>query len=219
MPKWKKRNWIEAAAALIALIVLLSLTLPPFLAAQKAASKRRVEQTLDQLAALFAEMPLDASHASRYALNFRNEPVTRFVQRESIATSSNKPIEVKFTWSRYWLLLDRVTDHHPSVTQPDVQEEVNYFLDVYDDSIFVVYAWMGASHGEMSIIYLNNEPVFRPKLNHFDYYEAELIAPRYGGENGWDQPGVVYRDSFQAGWRKRPAFLTASEPPQPDRSD
>ncbi len=214
MPKWKTRNKIEAVVVVLVLSVLFSAMLPLFLSAQKAANKHKVETTLEHLARLFADMPLTTTYLSRYSMNFRTQPATRFLQHPSVTTSTTTTIEVNFTWRRYWLVLDRIVEHHPEVSAPDIDEEVNYFIDVYDESLFVVYAWMGSGYGEVTTVYLNNEPVFRPAVTISEYYEAKLIAPRYGDESGWDKPGVVYRDSFWAGWRKRPAFFEGEQQPQ-----
>ncbi|MBZ0258240.1 hypothetical protein K8I31_19395 [bacterium] len=213
MKPLKRRYWFEGAAAVLALVVFFSISVPLFLRAQKAGHRRQVEQTIQQLAQIFKETPLTQTHLSRFALNFRTASVARFIEDKRISSSSTQPVEKYYQWGRYWLVLDRIVESHPEVTSPDIEEEVNYFLDVYDDSLFIVYAWMGASIGETRAVYLNSEPVFRPEINSFGYYEANCLRPRYGVESGWDGAGVVYCDSYQAGWRKQPESHKAVEKP------
>ncbi|MDP8242659.1 MAG: hypothetical protein P9L94_01150 [Candidatus Hinthialibacter antarcticus] len=200
MPKWKRRYWIETCIVIGVVIALFGVMLPNFFRNQNATKLNEVQLIVNEIARSYAETSDEGvgSRASQYFYDAWAKSRERYFVND----------QTSFALSLYH---DRIWLDKKRIPLADIQNsDVEIWVDVFtltEDVSFVVYAWLGADRSFLSATFKNDDLYFAPVLDAQGYYMVQPRYPLYGANNGWGNPGVVYRDSYQAGWRKRPAFL------------
>lgn len=197
----KARHWIEAAVAAIALIAVFSLTIPLFFQTQEAAAVKRVERNLEALARHFMQNADLLKRPGSISLRYQIGGKGRHYAINGVVSHKS------FDYIRAWIDINRLPLELRE--EMSLEDDAHYWLIVFDGQIgycFVVAAWMGASELEVEAEFNNDDFCFYPVITEDGYDGIERRVPLYSAERGWDKPGVVYRDSYQMGWRETAEF-------------
>ncbi|MBI1389167.1 MAG: hypothetical protein GC154_12040 [bacterium] len=207
----KRRHWIEAACAALAAGLVLAFSIPGFLNRQRSAQVARLEEILDRMAHVYAG-------ADNLQALLQKHSTDSFFRDRAISLWAEGAVQSEIMrLRRYRLDYERVRRDIDGLPEIDMEEPPAILADLFleprnetdaefaaDPVLFAVYAWVAADEPFTRIYFMNGELALRPSLDGRGAFMMEPLAPIYGARNGWGERGIVYRDSYQAGWRKQP---------------